>query len=199
MTSGRRRSVPARGSVAGGRDRDGRRRAGRPGSARSVAVLAVAAALVLPAPAGAHGGTLLGSAVAGPYRAQVTAARLREAGRPPAIDITVYVSNAASGTPVDDARVRTTVHLDGRSVSPTVRRIAGGYEAIVPATGDARIGRQRIDVQLAGSLGTGRLRIDPIDPGGGPPTTLAVVTVVLVAGLLALVVRVRRRRAADDP
>lgn len=167
--------------------------------ARAILVLALAAALALPVAAGAHGGTLLGSAVAGPYRTQVTGAPLREAGKPPAIDITVYVSDAASGTPVDDARVRTTVHLDGRAVSPMVRRIAGGYEAVVPDTGDARIGRQRIDVQLAGSLGIGTLRIDPIDDGGGPPTALVVATVVVLAGLLGLVLRVRRRRVAAGP
>lgn len=191
--------APGRAPIAARARRDRRPRS--PGGRRACAflVLALTAALAVPALAAAHGGTLLGSAVAGPYRTQVTGAPLHEAGKPPAIDITVYVSNAASGTPVDDARVRTTVHLDGRPVSPTVRRIAGGYEAIVPNTGDARIGRQRIDVQLAGSLGTGTLRIDPIDDGGGPPTVLIVATVVVLAGLLALVVRTRRRRAAADP
>lgn len=161
-------------------------------------VLAVLALLLTPALAAAHGGILLASAVAGPYRTQVTAAPLTERGRPPAIDVTVYLSTVDSNTPISDATVRTTVEADGRTVTPSVREIAGGYEAIVPVKNAFTVGKQRIHVQISGPRGTGQLTIDPTDAsGGGPPVALIVGTVVVLAALLVLVVRVRRGRARE--
>ncbi|WP_157260871.1 hypothetical protein [Patulibacter minatonensis] len=176
----------------------------RPGGLRAVAralLVLAAAALALvglaPASASAHGGILLGSAVAGPYRTQVTAAPLTEPGKPPAIDVTVYVSNATTSAPVSGAKVRTTVQADGRTVRPEVREIAGGYEAIVPVKDAYTVGKQTIDVDIAGPLGSGHVTVRPLKKDGGPPVVLVVATVVLLLGLLALTVRVRRRRAID--
>jgi len=154
---------------------------------------ACAATLALAPGAAAHGGTLLGSAVTGPYRTQVTAAPLHEPGRGPQIDVTVYVSDAASGTPASGLRVRTAVEVDGHVLRPPVREIAGGYEAIVPVPGDARVGDQRIDVTIDGPRGSGRLTIEPTEDGG-PPTALLAGTAVALAALVALALRARRRR-----
>jgi len=171
----------------------------RTGGASIAALLAALLLVLVPATAGAHGGVLLGSAVAGPYRTQVTAAPLTEPGKPPAIDVTVYLSTTDSGTPIGDATVRTTVEADGRTVTPAVRRIAGGYEAIVPVKDAYTVGQQRIDVQISGPRGTGQLTIDPEDgQGGGPPVVPLVVSAIVAIGLLLLVVRVRRRRAGDE-
>lgn len=172
---------------------------GRTGVRRTCAVVlaALVVAFGVAAPAGAHGGTLLGSAVAGPYRVQVTGAPLNEPGKPPAIDVTVYVKDASTGTPVDDAQVRTVVRVEGALIRPAIRRIAGGYEGIVPGTGDARVGEQRIEVDVSGPLGSGRLAIDPVDESGGPPVPLLVATAVVLLGSLVLVVRVRRRGARE--
>jgi hypothetical protein len=177
--------------------------AAAPWLARRLLALAAGALLLaglLPAAAGAHGGILLGSAVAGPYRTQVTAAPLTEPGKPPAIDVTVYVSNATTSAPVSGATVRTTVQADGRTVRPKVTEIAGGYEAIVPVKDAYTVGKQTIDVDISGPLGTGHVTVRPLKKDGGPPVVLLVVTGVLLVGLLALTARVRRRRAAggDD-
>lgn len=185
-TSGRPGPSPAR----------ARRAARMPGLVLSAAL----ALLLAPAVAGAHGGILLGSAVAGPYRTQVTAAPLTEPGRPPAIDVTVYLTTTDSSTPISDATVRTTVQADGRTVRPTVRQIGGGYEAIVPVKDAYTVGKQRIDVQISGPRGTGRLTIDPTaSEDGGPPVPLLIVSGIFCAALAVLVVRVRRRRSAVAP
>ena len=162
------------------------------------ALLATLAVALAPAQAVAHGGTLLASAVAGPYRTQVTAAPLTEPGKPPAIDVTVYLSTTDSNTPIAGATVRTTVVADGRTVRPRVREIAGGYEAVVPVKDAYTVGQQRIDVAISGPRGTGRLTIDPTEAdGGGLPLPLAIGTAVVLAGLVVLTVRVRRRRAGE--
>ncbi|MEV4422963.1 hypothetical protein AB0L40_23735 [Patulibacter sp. NPDC049589] len=157
--------------------------------------LALLTLALLPAAAGAHGGILLASTTAGPYRTQVTAAPLVERGKQPAIDVTVYLSTVDSNTPIGDATVRTTVVADGRTLHPSVRQIAGGYEAVVPVENAFTVGKQRIDVQISGPRGTGRVTIDPTDAdGGGPPVALLAGTVVVVLLLGFLVVRVRRGR-----
>ncbi|WP_210495220.1 hypothetical protein [Patulibacter sp. SYSU D01012] len=168
---------------------------------RAAAALAAALALAgaAPATAGAHGGILLGSAIAGPYRTQVMAAPLVEKGRPPAIDVTVYLSSVDTNTPITDARVRTTVTADGRTVRPRVEEIAGGYEAIVPVKDAFTVGQQRIVVDIAGPRGTGRVAVDPLRKDGGPPVALLAATGVALVALLGVGLRVRRRRLAGDP
>lgn len=163
---------------------------------RTTLVAAVALTAVVPSTAAAHGGILLGSAVAGPYRTQVAAAPLTEPGRPPAIDVTVYLRTVDTNTPIDDATVRTTVVADGRTIRPRVRRITGGYEAVVPVEDAYTVGQQRIDVRISGPRGTGRMTIAPRQAeGGGPPVPLLIATALACAGLGLLVVRVRRGRA----
>jgi hypothetical protein len=181
------------------------RRAGLAGglrrrSAPPLAALALLA--VLPAGAAAHGGILLGSAMAGPYRTQVMAAPLVRPGERPAIDVTVYLSGVDTNTPITDATVRTAVTVDGRTLRPRVRRIGGGYEAIVPVDDAYTVGRQRIVVDIAGARGTGQVTIDPVPGDGGPPPALLAGSGVLLVLLGAWVVRVRRtrtRREADAP
>lgn len=160
-------------------------------------VLALALSGLVPVSAGAHGGSLLGSAITGPYRTQVTAAPLLERGRPPAIDITVYVSNATSSAPVTDATVRTTVTAEGRTTRPSVRQIAAGYEVVVPVKDAYTVGQQRIDVQVAGPAGTGRITIEPAAEAEEPPVVAIVASVAILLALCAVALRVRRRRAAD--
>jgi hypothetical protein len=164
-------------------------------TARRATALALALGLLAPGTAGAHGGILLASTTAGPYRVQVTGAPLTEPGRPPAIDVTVYVSAAASGAPVSDATVRTTVTADGRTTTPTVREIAGGYEAIVPVEDAFTVGEQTIEVDVAGRLGSGHVTVRPTAGEGGPPVALVAISGVVLLILCAVAVRVRRRRA----
>jgi hypothetical protein len=147
-----------------------------------------------PAGAVAHGGILLGSAVAGPYRTQVMAAPLVRPGKPPAIDVTVYLSGVDTNTPITDATVRTAVTVQGRTLRPPVRRIGGGYEAIVPVDDAYTVGRQRIVVDIAGPRGTGRVTVDPLPQEGGPPAALLAASGVLLLLLGAWAVRVRRTR-----
>ncbi|WP_157251527.1 hypothetical protein [Patulibacter americanus] len=172
-----------------------RRRSGPP-------LVALALLVAVPAGAVAHGGILLGSAVAGPYRTQVMAAPLVRPGERPAIDVTVYLSGVETNTPITDATVRTAVTVDGRTLRPPVRRIGGGYEAIVPVGDAYTVGRQRVVVDIAGPRGTGQVTVDPVPEDGGPPTGLLAGSGVLLLLLGAWVVRVRRtraRREADAP
>jgi hypothetical protein len=166
--------------------------------ARRAAILALALGLLAPGTAGAHGGILLASTTAGPYRVQVTGAPLTEPGRPAAIDVTVYVSAAASGTPVSDATVATTVTADGETTTPTVRQVAGGYEAIVPVEDAFTVGEQAIEVDVAGPLGTGHVTVRPAAGDGGPPVVPVAISAVVLLVLCAVAVRVRRRRARAD-
>jgi hypothetical protein len=149
----------------------------------------------------AHGGTLLGSAVTGPYRTQLTGQLLPDGapGGGRAFDLTAYVTDAASGADAT-VDVRTTIWLDGRPVRGSVHRIAGGYEAVVPVPDGATIGRQRIVVDVSGARGSGRLEIAPIEDGG-PPAALFAITAVALAALVTLAVVARRRRlpADEDP
>ena len=167
---------------------------------RPTVVLLAALAILAAAPAGAaaHGGILLGSAVAGPYRTQVMAAPLVRPGRLPAIDVTVYLSGVDTNTPITDATVRTAVTVEGRTLRPPVRRIGGGYEAIVPVGDAYTVGRQRIVVDIAGPRGTGRVTVDPIREDGGPPAVLLAASGVLLLLLGAWAVRVRRTRATSE-
>lgn len=160
--------------------------------------LATAATLFVPATAGAHGGIILASTTAGPYRVQVAGAPLTEPGRPPAIDVTVYVANATSGSPVSGASVRTTVTADERTVTPDVREIAGGYEAIVPVRDAYTVGQQTIDVRVAGPLGTGRVTVRPNDDQATAPTALIVASAAVLGILVAVAIRVRRRRGDTE-
>ncbi|MGX6447978.1 hypothetical protein ACVU7I_07930 [Patulibacter sp. S7RM1-6] len=164
------------------------------------ALAAAAAALTLagalPATAGAHGGILLGSAIAGPYRTQVMAAPLVERGKAPAIDVTVYLSTVDSNTPITGARVRTTVTTDGRTVRPRVEEIAGGYEAIVPVQDAFTVGQQRIVVDISGPRGTGHVVVNPLEEDGGPPVALLVGSGIALVALLGVGVTVQRRRLA---
>ena len=161
---------------------------------RATVLAALAVLAALPAGAVAHGGILLGSAVAGPYRTQVMAAPLVRPGARPAIDVTVYLADARTNTPVTDARVRTQVTADGRTLRPPVRAIGGGYEAIVPTDDAYTVGRQRIVVDIAGRRGTGRVVVDPLPEDGGPPAALPAVSGALLVVLTLVVVRVRRAR-----
>ncbi len=167
---------------------------------RSAAGVVVALCLLFawPAVVVAHGGTLLGSAVTGPYRTQLTGQLLPD-GAPDggrAFDLTAYVTDAASGADAT-VDVRTTIWLDGRPVRGAVHRIAGGYEAVVPVPDGATIGRQRIVVDVSGARGSGRLEIAPIEDGG-PPTALFAITAVALAALVALALVARRRRPPAD-
>jgi hypothetical protein len=168
---------------------------------RRVVVASVVALLVaFPAAAAAHGGILLGSAVAGPYRTQVMAAPLVRPGRSPAIDVTVYLADPRTNTPITDATVRTAVTVDGRTLRPPVRAIGGGYEAIVPVGDAYTVGRQRIVVDVSGARGAGRVVIDPMPEGGGPPPALLAVSGALVLVLVVVAMRTRRARArTGDP
>lgn len=159
-----------------------------------LALAGAAVLLALPAGAAAHGGILLGSAVAGPYRTQVMAAPLVRPGERPAIDVTVYLSGVATNTPITDATVRTVVTVGGRIVRPRVREVGGGYEALVPVDDAYTVGRQRIVVDIAGPRGTGHVVVDPLPRDGGPPAGLLAGTGALLVLLGTLVVRVRIRR-----
>lgn len=160
-------------------------------------VVALLVVVLLPSAAGAHGGILLASTTAGPYRVQITGAPLVERGRPPAVDVTVYVSTTTSSTPVDDATVRTTVTADGRTTTPTVRRIAGGYEAIVPVRDAYTVGQQAIEVDVQGPLGSGHVSVQPRTGEDGPPVAAIAASGIVLLALCGVAVRVRRRRGLE--
>ncbi|WP_320670877.1 hypothetical protein [Patulibacter defluvii] len=167
----------------------------RSGAATAAATLAVVAATLLaPALAAGHGGTLLGSAQAGPYRVQLmaTAARADHGGA--AIDYTAYVQEQASGRPVEDARVTIAVTVDGRRLRRAAARIGNGYEVVVPVPDASDVSRYAVQTDVRAPGGSGTLAIAG-RRDGGPPLPLLVGSGVLLAALVALALRRRRALA----
>jgi len=165
-------------------------------SGRRLIVSALAAALLalgVPTAASAHGGVLLGSAEAGPYRVQLMALAVTRGGVDgPAIDYTAYVQRADDGRPVEDADVRIVVELEDGDRALRVQRIGNGYEGIarVPSSHDVQAYPVRVVVR--GPQGGTDLRITP-PAGSGPPTILLGGTAVALLLMGGLVVRARRR------
>lgn len=150
-------------------------------------------ALAQPAAAGAHGGLLIGSAEAGPYRVQLMALAATRGHAGPAIDYTAYVQRSDDGRPVEDADVRIVVEQEDGDQALRVQRIGNGYEGIarVPSSHDVQAYPVRVAVR--GPDGTTDLRVTPPEGSGPPPALLggtAVALLLLAGGLV-----VRRRRA----
>jgi hypothetical protein len=164
--------------------------------------VAVAGVLLATAPTAAgHGGTRVAAREAGPYRIELYALRVSASGLP-AVDYTVYLTEAADGSPVEDASVRIAVtRASGKLLaSRAAARVGNGYDVIVPGGGQGDV----VGVVVEGSAGTAeaRLRITaapgrPSSGGAGAPWLLLV---AVACGFLALLVVVsvrgdRRRRA----
>lgn len=169
-----------------------------PGKAASLLVpllVLLATALALPAVSAAHGGLLLGSAEAGPYRVQLMASAVTRDTAGPAIDYTAYVQRIDDGRPVEDADVRIVVEQDDGETALQVQRIGNGYEGIarVPSSSDVQAYPVRVAVQ--GPEGAADLRVTPPEASGPPPALLGATLVALLL-MVGLVVRRRRRRVA---
>lgn len=173
-----------------------RARGGRGGTVAAItALLVLLTTLASPPAALAHGGLLLGSAEAGPYRVQLMAlAVTRGSVDGPAIDYTAYVQRREDGRPVEDVDVRIVVEIDGRDRPLPVQRIGNGYEGIarVPSASDVQVYPVRVAVR--GPAGTADLRVTPPDEAG-PPAGLLGGTAVALLLMGGLMIRARRRRA----
>lgn len=158
-----------------------------------MAALTAAWTLVVAATAAAHGGALLASVQAGPFRTQVTAARISaDAGA--AIDYTVYLTEEASARPVQRAAVRVLVTAPrGATSEARVREVGGGYEAHVPVRNGEDVRSNRVRVEIRAPQGRGLVEIAPI-AAGGPPAGLVPGTVAATLVALAATFAVRRRR-----
>src|SRR3954471_13119626 len=110
--------------------------------ARWLGVLALAL-LAAPALAQAHGGDRIVSRTEGPYRVALDALAVRSGQSVAAIDYTVYLTDARTGAPVDDARV--TVIVGGAKPLIAHRR-ANTYEVVLPKI-------SRLRVRIASPLG----------------------------------------------
>lgn len=157
-------------------------------------VAALAILLLVPTAASAHGGVLLGSAEAGPYRVQLMALAVTRGGVDgPAIDYTAYVQRIGDGRPVEDADVRIVVELDDGEQALPVQRIGNGYEGIARVPSSSDVQAYPVRVAVRGPEGAADLRVTPPEGSGPPPALLgATVVALLLAG--GLVVRSRRRR-----
>jgi hypothetical protein len=167
---------------------------------RRLVATALALLLVLPAAATAHGGILLGSAEAGPYRVQLMALAVTRSGVDgPEIDYTAYVQRTDDGRPVEDANVRIVVERgDGETALP-VQRIGNGYEGVARVPSSSDVQAYPVRVAVRGPGGDAVLRVTPPDGRSGPPAALLGATVVALL-TIGLVGRARRRGAgADDP
>lgn len=166
-------------------------------SAVVAALLLGVALLVVPGAQG-HGGALLASVQAGPFRTSVSASRVLEKGHP-AVDYTVYVNEVSSARPITDADVRIRARTpDGRTLDPTVRRVGGGYEAVVETHDVTDPRANRLRVAIATPQGRGLVQIAPTATDSGPPAALIPVSIVGLLAGLALVLVVRRRRREHD-
>lgn len=159
----------------------------------------IALLLALPASAAAHGGILLGSAEAGPYRVQLMALAVTRPGVDgPAIDYTAYVQRLDDGRPVEDAEVRIVVEVDGGDRPLPVQRIGNGYEGIAHVPRSSDVQAYPVRVAVRGPQGEANLRVTPPE-GSGPPAALLGATAVALLLMVGLVVRARRRGPAADP
>ena len=110
--------------------------------ARWLGVLALAL-LAAPALAQAHGGDRIVSRVEGPYRVALDALAVRSGQSIAAIDYTVYLTDARTGAPVDDARVTVVAGAPGGASKPlTAHRRGNTYEVVLP-----RISRLRVRIE----------------------------------------------------
>lgn len=172
-----------------------------PGTATSLIgplLILLASALAFTAASAAHGGALLGSAEAGPYRVQLMASAVtRGAVDGPAIDYTAYVQRVDDGRPVEDADVRIVVEVDGGVQPLPVQRIGNGYEGIARVPSSSDVQAYPVQVAVRGPDGATDLRVTPPEDGGPPPALLGATAVTLLL-LGGLVVRARRRGPAAE-
>lgn len=168
---------------------------GRLAAAIAALLVALGALAFVPAAASAHGGILLGSAEAGPYRVQLMALAVTRSGVDgPAIDYTAYVQRVDDGRPVEDADVRIWVEADGDERPLPVQRIGNGYEGIARVPSSSDVQAYPVRVAVRGPAGAADLRVTPPDGAGGPPAALVAATVVALLLMVGLVVRARLRR-----
>lgn len=164
-------------------------------AASRVGVLLVLVGAILAAPATslAHGGVLLGSAEAGPYRVQLMALAVTRRGTDgPAIDYTAYVQRADDGRPVEDADVRIVVEVDGDDRPLPVQRIGNGYEGIARLPSSSDVQAYPVRVAVRGPEGAADVRVTPPE-GRGPPAALIGATAVALLLIGGGVIRARRR------
>jgi cytochrome c oxidase assembly factor CtaG len=158
------------------------------------------ASLVLPATASAHGGKRLAIRHAGPYLVEVYAALLPAAPGYSSglIDYTVYLHDARTFEPVDDARVVDTVRAPEGVIGPlTADALGNSYEILlrIPRPNEWR--RWRLHVRVSGPEGSAALDYTP--PGLASAWLLDPWVLAAAALALAMFVRgflrLRRRRA----
>jgi putative membrane protein len=159
--------------------------------ARWLGVLALAL-LALPAVAQAHGGDRIVSRSEGPYRVALDALAVRSGEAIAAIDYTVYLTDARTGAPVDDARV-TVVVGTATSRPLSAHRRGDTYEVVIPKA-------SRLRVRIEGPLGT--VAFSYVPPGvryewpWRQPVVLGGAALALALYLRAWI-RLRRRRRPD--
>lgn len=171
---------------------------GTAASAVATLLVLLTTALVVPASSAAHGGMLLGSAEAGPYRVQLMALAVTRAGvGGPAIDYTAYVQRVDDGRPVEDADVRIAVEVDGGERPLPVQRIGNGYEVIARVPSSSDVQAYPVRVAVRGPQGEAHLRVTPPE-GSGPPAALLAGTALALLLMVGLVVRARRRERAAE-
>jgi cytochrome c oxidase assembly factor CtaG len=113
------------------------------------------AALAVPSAASAHGGTRIVTRSEGGYRVALDALAVRSGQSVGTVDYTVYLRDARTGAPVDDAHVQVTVRTpDGGFVPSAAHRRGATYETLIPVEPGERWTSFRLQVQIAGPHGS---------------------------------------------
>jgi putative membrane protein len=163
-------------------------------------VLAIAA-LVVPCAASAHGGQRIVTRTEGGYRIALDALAVRSGQDVAAIDYTIYLSAARSGTPVENARVSVLVDTPDRALGPLAAHRRGDtYEVLIPISKQHEWTSYRLHVRIRGPLGTVEFAYAP--PGvryswlWKQPLVLGGAALAMALYLRAWI-RLRRRGRAD--
>jgi putative membrane protein len=163
-------------------------------------VLALAL-LAAPAVSHAHGGDRIVSRTEGPYRVALDALAVRSGQAVAVVDYTVYLTDARTGRPVDDARVSVLVRTPEGARGPLGGHRRGDtYEVLIPVARQSEWTRYRLQVRIRSPLGAVAFSYTP--PGvrytwpWKQPLVLGGAALALALYLRAWI-RLRRRGRAD--
>lgn len=158
-------------------------------------------ALLVPATAEAHGGSVVAAGGNDAYRLTIEAEDTKAQDGSPVVDLTSYPIRRSSGAP--DLRANLVIRIDGgKPFTPSV--VDHGLEALVPVKQAGAWRTWQVSAELKGAAGSLRISGKPLESSAsgpsGPSTVLLAGSMVLLVALggAAVVVR-RRRRSASDP
>lgn len=163
---------------------------------RRALLLAALLALLAPAVAAAHGGSVIASGGNDAYRLTIEASDVQGADGARAVDLTAYPIRLTNGAP--DLAADLTLSIDGGTPFKAIAR-GDGLEAIVPVDATGAWRQWTVRARLRGAAGTLAITGAPTDPAGSGGVSGAVlVGSALLAAAALTAVLVRRRRARRE-